>query len=166
MERLSGRAALRRSQLLTFIESDHRPRILARSAEPARTIRASSVKPGEPLLDVGTLGEPGDYVFCRISPDGRRIVAVIAGRADIWLLETARGVASRLTSRGIHISPVWSPDGRTILFATGTPFNVYRMSADGSGREERLLESENRQVPVDWSKDWLVDFLGEFTVFV
>ena len=102
---------------------------------------------------VGILGEPGDYVFCRISPDGRRVATIRAGPADIWLLETARGVASRLTSRGIHISPLWSPNGRTILFAGGTPFNLFRISAGGSGGEERVLKSENRQAPLDWSKD-------------
>jgi Tol biopolymer transport system component len=102
---------------------------------------------------VGNLGEPGEYVFSRISPDGRRIVTVRSGPGDVWLLEAARGVPSRLTSRGIHISPVWSPDGRTILFATGTPFNLYRIPADGSAQEERVWTGENRQVPVDWSKD-------------
>lgn len=102
---------------------------------------------------VGVLGEPAEYVFSRISPDGRRVVTVRAGPADIWLLETTRGVASRLTSHGIHISPLWSPDGRTIVFGTGTPFNLFRMSADGSGPEERIWPAETRQVPVDWTKD-------------
>ena len=102
---------------------------------------------------IGILGEPGDYVFCRISPDGRRVATVRAGPADIWLLETARGVASRLTSRGIHLSPLWSPNGRTILFAGGTPVNLFRISAEGSGGEERILKSETRQAPLDWSKD-------------
>jgi Tol biopolymer transport system component len=102
---------------------------------------------------VGILGEPGDYVFSRISPDGRRLVTVRAGQADIWLLETARGVGSRLTSRGIHISPLWSPDGRTILFASGTPLNLFRIPAEGNGGEERISKSETRQVPSDWSKD-------------
>ena len=104
--------------------------------------------------DGGALGEPHDYVFCRISPDGRRAATVYAGAAaDIWLLETARGVASRLTSRGIHIMPVWSPDGRTILFGGGQPFNLFRIPADGSGAEERIVESKNGQGPMDWSRD-------------
>ena len=102
---------------------------------------------------VGLLGEPGDYVFSRISPDGRRVATVRAGPADIWLLEAARGVGSRLTSPGLHISPLWSPDGRTILFASGSPLNLFRISAEGSGGEERVSQSEYRQVPVDWSKD-------------
>jgi hypothetical protein len=104
--------------------------------------------------DIGALGEPHNYVFCRISPDGRRVATVYAGGgADIWILETARGVSSRLTSRGIHITPVWSPDGRTILFGGGAPFNLFRIPVDGSGPEERIIESEKTQVPMDWSRD-------------
>jgi serine/threonine protein kinase/Tol biopolymer transport system component len=136
-------------------------------AEPAERVSAGSkvlvYAPSHPTRQyqwfdrggrpVGILGEPAEYVFGRISPDGRRVVAVRAGIADMWLLETARPVASRLTSRGIHISPLWSPDGRTILFATGTPFNLYRIPADGSGSEELVSKSENRQVPTDWSKN-------------
>jgi Tol biopolymer transport system component/predicted Ser/Thr protein kinase len=101
---------------------------------------------------VGTLGEPGDYVYSRISGDGRYVVTTHVGSGDLWALDTARGVASRLTSRGIHISALWSPDGRTILFASGAPFNLFRIPAEG-GAEERILKSENRQTPLDWSKD-------------
>jgi hypothetical protein len=111
--------------------------------------------------DVGSLGPPNVYVFQRISRDSRRVVTIRSGtNADIWVLETDRGIANRLTSgRGIHISPIWSPDGRTILFGFGAPFNLFRMSADGSGSEERVAQSPNRQVPDDWSHD------GRFIIY-
>jgi hypothetical protein len=94
----------------------------------------------------------GAYVFSRISVDGRDVVTARVGPADLWTLNTTRGVANRLmTSRGVY--PLWSPDGRTILFASGAPFNLFRIPADGSGAEERILKSETRQTPLDWSKD-------------
>jgi serine/threonine protein kinase len=99
----------------------------------------------------GILGEPGNYAFCRISSDGRRVVTTSTG--SLLLMETVRGVSSRLTSTGIDISPVWSPDAHTILFAGGTPFNLFRISADGTGSEERVLTSEWPQKPTDWSSD-------------
>jgi Tol biopolymer transport system component/predicted Ser/Thr protein kinase len=111
--------------------------------------------------NIGALAAPNAYVFARISPDTRRVVTIRSGsNADIWVLETGRGVANRLTSgRGIHISPIWSPDGRTILFAFGAPFNIFRMSADGSGSEERVTQSPNRQSAPDWSHD------GRFIIY-
>jgi Tol biopolymer transport system component len=111
--------------------------------------------------DVGSLGSPNAYVFQRISRDSRRVVTIRSGsNADIWVLEAERGVPNRLTpGRGIHISPIWSPDGKTILFGFGAPFNLFRISADGSGSEERVTQSPNRQSAQDWSHD------GRFIIY-
>jgi hypothetical protein len=113
--------------------------------------------------NIGALGAPNAnaYVFARISPDTRRVVTIRSGsNADVWVLETERGVANGLTSgQGIHISPIWSPDGRTILFGFGAPFNIFRMSADGSGSKERVTQSPNRQTMYDWSHD------GRFVIY-
>src|SRR5262249_54286164 len=99
---------------------------------------------------IGLLGEPGPWAFNRISPDGRRVATVRAGNnSGLWLLETGRGVASRIASSG-GLSPVWSRDGRTILFSR---FTVYRISADGTGMEERVTQSPNAQSVSDWSRD-------------
>ena len=105
--------------------------------------------------DGGWLGEPGAWVFSSFSPDGRRLATIQSGYpSDIWVLETGRGVATRLTSSpGTHISPVWSPDGKTIVFASGSPFNIFRMASNGTGAEEPVARSSNNQVPYDWSRD-------------
>jgi serine/threonine protein kinase/Tol biopolymer transport system component len=100
--------------------------------------------------ELGLLSEPGPWAFIRSAPDGRRVATIRAGGpAGIWLLDTARGVPSRLTSSPA-LNPVWSPDGRTILFSR---FAVYRVSADGAGTEERITQSPNRQTINDWSRD-------------
>jgi len=105
--------------------------------------------------ETGLLGEPGTWVFNRISPDGRRVVTVRAGDlADIWLLETGRGVASRLTTGPtVHLRPIWSPDGRTILFSLGPSFNLFRASLERGGDAERVTEAPARHMPDDWSRD-------------
>ena len=50
--------------------------------------------------------------------------------------------------------PVWTPDGRRLVFAsaradTSTP-NLYWQRADGTGAAQRLTESKNPQQPASW----------------
>ena len=104
----------------------------------------------------GTVGEPAAYAFFHLSRDGRRVA--VAGPApngtDLWVLDVDRGVPSRFTSRpGITTSPVWSPDGRTIVFGSDTPSNLFRKEASGASGEQRLTQSRDPQFPMDWSRD-------------
>lgn len=104
----------------------------------------------------GTLGQPGNYVTFRISPDGRHVAAGRASSAgrDLWVAEVEREAWSRLTFLpGIAGFPVWSPDGRQIIFNAGSPQNLYRKEANGAGTEWRVTESTSLQVPTDWSRD-------------
>ena len=107
--------------------------------------------------DVGLLGEIGAWAFSRISPDGGRVATTRAdGLRGVWLLETRRGVANRLTTSISPLSPVWSPDEKTILFSR---FAIYRIGVDGTGIEERVTQSPNVQSVSDWSRD------GRFVVY-
>jgi Tol biopolymer transport system component len=71
---------------------------------------------------IGSLGDPASYGQIVLSPDARRVVAEIAdadGRYDLWTVDVARGVRSRLTSdHSNDKDPVWSPDGREIIFSS------------------------------------------------
>lgn len=105
---------------------------------------------------LGVAGEPGEYTYFRLSPDGRRVVAnrFKPGGRDLWLLDANRGVASRFTSTpGFKGYPAWSPDGRTIALASGSPINLFRKAAAGGGDEQRLIQSSNIQYPTEWSHD-------------
>jgi eukaryotic-like serine/threonine-protein kinase len=102
----------------------------------------------------GTLGEPKDYVIFRISPDGGRIAAAIGNptRADLWMLDVQRGVSSRFTfTGGAHSAPVWSPDGRTLIYRDGG--SLFRKASNGAGEEQRVTQSAAIQSPTDWSRD-------------
>jgi len=105
---------------------------------------------------LGVVGEPGEYMYVRVSPDGLRAVSIRAkpGGRDLWLLDADRGVASRLTSTpGFKGFPVWSPDSRTILFGSGAPYNLFRKAVAGGGDEQRVIPSSYFQYPNDWSRD-------------
>ncbi len=109
--------------------------------------------------EVLSAASPGDLStkHARLSPDGKRIATsnydVDRGVTDIWIFEG--GAGRRLTTgRGIRHAPVWSPDGKKVVFfrAFGSfPKLVWQAVDDGSP-EEALPESPYMQ-PSSWSPD-------------
>ena len=94
----------------------------------------------------------------RFSPDGQRLAfsRSMRGRQDIWILDLARGAASRLTALpGINDMPVWTPDGLNIVFRSidQPKPGIYGVRADGSGDPHRLLESTGGECPTSVSPD-------------
>jgi Tol biopolymer transport system component len=111
---------------------------------------------------VGTVGMPGAYGNVRLSPDGRRVAVDQTnpdGRnIDLWIFEPDGVAATRLTfDPSGHQAPIWSPDGKQILFSwnlkLGAP--IYLKSADGSGSAEEVADlGAGLQVNTwDWSRD-------------
>ncbi len=95
--------------------------------------------------------------YAQISPQGDRIALQIdSGTNDIWVLDPARGVRTRLTFGPVSNDfPVWSADGKWITYFSlreGKP-TIYRKPSDGSGAEELLLTDERGVVATDWSRD-------------
>jgi dipeptidyl aminopeptidase/acylaminoacyl peptidase len=77
------------------------------------------------------------------------------GGSDVWMIDTIReGVATRLTMRPATSSyPVWSPDGTEIAFGSGGLLNVFHTRVFENKDEQRLTDSVNTQLPLDWSPD-------------
>jgi eukaryotic-like serine/threonine-protein kinase len=77
-----------------------------------------------------------------LSPSGNEVAMLrrVAGNSDVWLADTRRGALTRLTNHpGEDIFPIWSADGRSVIFTsnrTGT-FGFYQK--DVSGGEEKLI---------------------------
>jgi len=80
----------------------------------------------------------------RFSPDGR-LVAVIDSRSarpiltantesqgDLWVIEVASGVATRVTSDGTASAPSWLPDGRRLVFKVAADEELRSVPVDGS----------------------------------
>ena len=85
----------------------------------------------------------------RLSPDGTR-VAVSSGdqEIDLWIWDLGRATLTRLAlDPGRDRFPVWTPDGRRIIFTSdrGGGLNVWWQAADGAGAAERLTTSSNGQ---------------------
>ncbi|MHB8734981.1 MAG: protein kinase domain-containing protein, partial [Terriglobales bacterium] len=92
-----------------------------------------------------------------LSPSGDRAAIVLDhGVADVWVLDLARGVLTRLTFGPVtNTFPVWSPDGKWIVYSSlrSGRSAIYRKRSDGSGSEESLLVDENNDYPSSWSPD-------------
>jgi Tol biopolymer transport system component len=92
--------------------------------------------------------EPAVYQEVSISPDGTK--AAVRQGIDLWISDLERGTHSPLTSgTGSNILPVWSRDGRHVVFGSnrGGDWDIYSQRADGSGSPEVLLERPADQFP-------------------
>lgn len=100
---------------------------------------------------------PRAYQYPRLSPDGGRAAIFINDQqSDIWTWTLARSALTRVTfDASIENYPVWAPDGRRMLYASGRTGqqNLFAQSADGTGGVERLTESPRVQLPTSISPD-------------
>jgi dipeptidyl aminopeptidase/acylaminoacyl peptidase len=86
------------------------------------------------------------YGMFRLSPEGGRIASLVRGpaRHNIWVFDLERGGSSRLTTEGNNSSPVWMPDGESIIFQSdqGGAWKVLRETV-GSVPQVDTLWVEN-----------------------
>lgn len=75
--------------------------------------------------EVRVVDEQGLFSTIDVAPDGRKAAVTVKTRAtnvmDIWIYDLARGVRDRFTSAAnVETDPVWSPDGRSLVYSVGT----------------------------------------------
>jgi serine/threonine protein kinase/Tol biopolymer transport system component len=95
--------------------------------------------------------------YAQVSPQGDRVVLQIdSGTNDVWVLDPARGVRTRLTFGPVSNNfPIWSADGKWVTYFSlrDGKSTIYRKPSDGSGAEELLVTDDRGVIPSDWSRD-------------
>ncbi len=104
----------------------------------------------EPLL-----AKPGAYADLRLSPDGKRLAMSVQDGVnhDIQVYEWQSDRTTKLTFGGrAFVSPIWSADGRYVVFASAPDGRMFWTRSDGSGQPQQLMEKPE-QIPESFSPD-------------
>jgi Tol biopolymer transport system component len=100
---------------------------------------------------------PRAYVYPRLSPDGTRVAAYVGDQErDIWVWNLGRTTLTRGTfDRAYDAFPVWTPDGRRLLFSSERAGvrNLFWQATDGTGAVERLTDGPSDQNATGLSPD-------------
>ena len=75
---------------------------------------------------------------------------------DIWILDRKRGVTSRFTtSPAADVSPLWSPDGSKIVYASSpdTVYDIYEKNVSGTSEPTLILKTNFTKYLLDWSSN-------------
>jgi len=119
---------------------------------------------------LGDVSDPAAYLGASLSPDERRVAATIASsdglnpvRTNVWIIDVARNVSSRLTFGTAEQYPVWSRDSSRVLFLSmnAQAPGIYEKAAAGTRDEELVLKGVENAIgagsglpsPNDWSPD-------------
>jgi eukaryotic-like serine/threonine-protein kinase len=121
---------------------------------------------GKELEEAAERGEY-DTIHFRLAPDARRLAVAatdpVTGTLaeDIWIIDLARKTGLRFTTNpGDEFAPIWSPDGRRIVFSAdwkAVP-NLYEQKVESDTAETLLAPTGTVQAATDWSRDgrWIL----------
>jgi hypothetical protein len=90
----------------------------------------------------------------RLSPDDSKAVFHDFGRdGGLFVYDFHLGTLSRIPFDGRPWYPVWTPDGRRLVFIGDVKgsYSLYQVAADGSRPPERLIEALRSPTPATWA---------------
>jgi serine/threonine-protein kinase len=99
-----------------------------------------------------------DWATGRLSPDGSRVVNGLHDDkgTDLWVADLARTTLTRLTFGGDNDLPIWTPDGKRIVYSSTKDgkYGLYSVLADGTGQPELVIAAaDSRPVATSFTPD-------------
>ena len=98
---------------------------------------------------LGKVGPSGGRNGVALSPDEKTVAIFNRADSSVWLRDLVRESESRLVEGGN--TPIWSPDGRSVVYTKNN--DLYLKNATGGGSEAEVLQSANPKFASDWSRD-------------
>ncbi len=105
---------------------------------------------------VPLLSKPAEYADPHISPDGSRLALAVGPGAshDVYVDDLARGNLIKITFTGRERQPVWTPDGKHLVYDTQASTGaMWWIRADGAGTPQPLLQNTSTLIPYSFSPD-------------
>jgi serine/threonine protein kinase/Tol biopolymer transport system component len=115
---------------------------------------------------LGAIAEPAHYSNPDLSADEQRVAVSrrdpVTGQSNVWVIDLNRRLQSKLTfGETVQGMPLWSPDGRRVVYRAGTSLVVKESS--GAGRDTVLADQlTNFDNPLDWSLDGQMVLFSSF----
>jgi serine/threonine-protein kinase len=99
------------------------------------------------------ISKPAVYGRPSVSPQGDRIAVEVydSSGSDIYVYDPRRNNMSHLTFGGSNVAPLWTPDGRYIVFQNAGGMGW--IPSDGGVAPQPLTRSNNLQFPWSFSPD-------------
>ena len=92
----------------------------------------------------------------RLSPDGERLLLrKLEINCELWIYDLQRRVLTRLAFENDSHDPLWTPDGKRVVFdvPNGSVRGLVWQAADGSGMLQPIIHGLQDFVPSSWSGD-------------
>ncbi|MEJ7604724.1 MAG: hypothetical protein WKF37_00255 [Bryobacteraceae bacterium] len=109
---------------------------------------------------IRAVGKPDFWFSPRLAPNDLWLALArtnpAIGHSTLWTVDLRRDVISNLVTKGSRNgNPVWSPDGRSIVFlsARGGPFELFTKNVTEPAEEVQMLSPGPSRFPTDYSRD-------------
>jgi serine/threonine protein kinase len=150
-----GQVATSRNHIAALSTSSVGPIVFrSGSAEGARQLTWVG-RTGEQLGRIGELDSANPRAPS-LSPDAKFVAVTrnVRGNEDVWIIDTERGGSRRFTFNDARdLWPIWSPDGRRLVWRRTGDQNSGLYQQEVSGSREELLLDDNAGDPTDLAPD-------------